>query len=156
MKTTHCFLFLIGAWLLTQSPMAIQAQPCELPPRIMSFSRFSKGVTVQVTIDTQFTPDERQSIENAFLNWNAHSVSDCSNVTFGGFGYGTPPPSSSNNVTFVRFDSSTPSCCAATKSMSVGTCNAMPHHHLWLYQEWKHLEPALLRRSNETRDRAFF
>lgn len=120
MKSAQILLVLAAGWVLAQSTMVVQAQ-CQLPPRIMSVYRFSKGATVQVTIDFQFTSNERQTIENAFLNWNAHSVSDCSNVTFTGFAQGTQPPTSSNNITYVKFDSSRPSCCAATNSMSVGT-----------------------------------
>lgn len=120
MKRTHFFVLLTAIWLL-QSSIFIQAQTCQLPPRIPGVYRFSKGVTVQVTIDIQVTSNERQTIENAFLNWNAHSVLDCSNVTFTGFQQGSQPPSSANNVNYVKFDSSTPACCAATNSMSVGT-----------------------------------
>lgn len=120
MKRTRFFVLLPAIWLL-QSNIVIQAQTCQLPPRISSVYRFSKGVTVQVTIDTQFTSNERQAIENAFLNWNTHSALDCSNVTFTGFQKGVQPPSSANKVTYVKFDNSTPACCAATNSMSVGT-----------------------------------
>jgi hypothetical protein len=117
-ERAHILLVLTAAWILAQD--LAQAQTCHLPPRIAAVSRFSKGVTVQVTIDTQFTPDERTTIENAFVNWNAHKVTNCSNVTFAGFQQGAQPPSNANNVTYVKFDSSRPSCCAATNSMSVG------------------------------------
>lgn len=68
MKRFHVFLFITLSWLLTQNAVTVQGQGCVPPPRILADSRWLRGATVQVTIDTDFTANERQTIEDAFLH----------------------------------------------------------------------------------------
>ena len=118
MKRALALLLLTSVWFITQAKITTRAQGCTPPPRLLADSRFLRNAPVVVTIDTEFTDGERQTIESAFLHWNSNNVANCSGITFSGFQQGARAPSGSNNVTYVDFNSSRPSNAAAFNSMS--------------------------------------
>ncbi len=76
---------------------------CCNPPVDTLSGKWTANTSVTVTISSAFTSTERQAIVDAFGAWNNNSVSNCSNVTFGGFLTGETPIRQPGNH-FVAYD----------------------------------------------------
>ena len=87
MKIYYIFLYcvailLIADWQIETMPGGLaSAQGCTNPP-ILIGPRWTQGATLTIKISDQFTAEERNSILQAFNDWNAEWPGDCSNVYF--------------------------------------------------------------------------
>jgi hypothetical protein len=114
MKRTYYGFFLVSlvalfavwhAYNPTSSAVHINAQAGCVPPDIdATGNRWSRGDTITVKIHNAFTINEREKIKEAFRDWNAKNIVNCSNVTFGDFGLLDAQPPLQTNWHWVGFD----------------------------------------------------
>jgi hypothetical protein len=116
MKRTYYGLFFISLVTLLAvwhaynptSSVHISAQAGCVPPAIdATGNRWSTGARVTVKIHSAFTINERGKIEEAFRNWNAASIANCSGVIFEGFDVIDAQPPDHLDWYWVGFNPST-------------------------------------------------
>ena len=83
----------------------IKAQGNCVPPDIdASGNRWSHGAYVTVKIHSAFTVNERAKIEQAFRDWNATNIANCSGVIFEDFDVLDAQPPDHTDWHWVGFD----------------------------------------------------